>query len=79
MIASFSALAQSSAPYVSEHLIHELVFLEEMKGAAWPDLHSRWLQACIHILETVWDHWLQEGHYPSRNRFLGNCAHDANF
>jgi hypothetical protein len=42
-------------------------------------LHSRWLQAFIHILEKVWDHRLQEGHYPSRDRFLGNCALDANY
>jgi hypothetical protein len=79
MIASFSALAQSSAPCVSEHLIYELVFLDEMKGAAWSDLQRWWLQACIHILEKVWDDRLQEGHYPSRDRFLGNCALDANY
>jgi hypothetical protein len=42
-------------------------------------LHSRWLQAFILILEKAWDHRLQEGHYPSRDRFLGNCALDANY
>jgi hypothetical protein len=69
----------SGARHVSEHLIHELVFLDEMKGAAWPDLQRRWLQACVHILEKMWEHRLQEGHYPSRERFLANCALDADY
>jgi hypothetical protein len=64
---------------VSEFLIHELVFINEMKGAAWPDLQRQWLQACCHVLEKAWEQRLGEGHYPSREQFLGNCALDADY
>jgi hypothetical protein len=64
---------------VSKFLIHELVFINEMKGATWPDLQRQWLQACCHVLEKEWEQRLCEGHYPSREQFLGNCTLDADY